>query len=85
MSTSPAAGAPAVYQAHGFAAVPGHPESEVHEHLRQYLLAFTAAPGSTSHDGLQLLATWAAAAHLDTTPVDALEPNPPVTDTADQA
>ncbi len=31
------------------------------------LLAFTAAPGTPSHDGLQLLATWAATAQLDTT------------------
>jgi transcriptional regulator with XRE-family HTH domain len=29
------------------------------------LLAFTAAPGSTSYDGLQLLATWAATAQLE--------------------
>ena len=29
------------------------------------LLAFSAAPGSASHDGLQLLATWAATAQLD--------------------
>ena len=29
------------------------------------LLAFSAAPGSPSHDGLQLLATWAATAQLD--------------------
>lgn len=29
------------------------------------LLAFTAAPGSTSSDGLQLLATWAATTRLD--------------------
>ena len=30
------AGAHAVYRAHGFATVPGYPESEVPEHLRQY-------------------------------------------------
>ena len=29
------------------------------------LLAFSAAPGSPSHDGLQLLANWAATHHLD--------------------
>ena len=29
------------------------------------LLAFSAAPGSPSHDGLQLLATWAATAQLE--------------------
>ena len=29
------------------------------------LLAFSAAPGTPSHDGLQLLATWAATAQLD--------------------
>ena len=29
------------------------------------LLAFSAAAGSPSHDGLQLLATWAATAQLD--------------------
>ena len=29
------------------------------------LLAFSAAAGSPSHDGLQLLATWAATARLD--------------------
>ena len=30
------------------------------------LLAFSAAPGSPSHDGLQLLATWAATNRIDT-------------------
>ena len=30
------------------------------------LLAFNAAPGSTSHDGLRLLATWAATAQAET-------------------
>ena len=30
------------------------------------LLAFSAAPGSPSHDGLQLLANWAATNHIDT-------------------
>lgn len=34
------------------------------------LLAFTAAPGSASQHAFQLLATWAATAHLDTTPTD---------------
>lgn len=29
------------------------------------LLAFSAAPGSASHDGLKLLATWAATAQLE--------------------
>ena len=29
------------------------------------LLAFSAAPGSATHDGLQLLATWAATAQLE--------------------
>ena len=29
------------------------------------LLAFSAAPGSPSHDSLQLLTTWAATADLD--------------------
>src|SRR3954470_7716869 len=29
------------------------------------LLAFSAAPGSTSHDGLELLATWAATAQVE--------------------
>ena len=29
------------------------------------LLAFSAAPGSPSHDGLQLLANWAATNHID--------------------
>ena len=29
------------------------------------LLAFTAAPGSATQDGLQLLATWAATAQLE--------------------
>jgi transcriptional regulator with XRE-family HTH domain len=32
------------------------------------LLAFSAAPGSPSHDGLQLLASWAATNHLDSSP-----------------
>ena len=43
------------------------------------LLAFSAAPHSASHDGLQLLATWAATAQLEPvrTPV-------PATTTADQ-
>lgn len=31
------------------------------------LLAFSAEPGSPSQDGLQLLATWAATAHIDAT------------------
>jgi len=31
------------------------------------LLAFTAAPGTASHDGLHLLGTWAATTHIDTT------------------
>ena len=35
------------------------------------LLAFTAAPGSPSHDGLHLLATWAATRQNDTTRVPA--------------
>ena len=43
------------------------------------LLAFSAAPGSPSHDGLQLLATWAATAQLD--PV---RTTVPATKTADQ-
>jgi hypothetical protein len=30
------------------------------------LLAFSAAPGSASEDGLKLLATWAATAQVDT-------------------
>ena len=34
------------------------------------LLAFTAAPGSPSHDGLQLLATWAATAQLESDVAD---------------
>jgi transcriptional regulator with XRE-family HTH domain len=44
------------------------------------LLAFSAAPGSPSHDGLQLLATWAATAHLETARTTAA-----ATKTADQA
>lgn len=43
------------------------------------LLAFTATPGSPSSDGLQLLATWAATAHLDVTRTAA------DADTADQS
>jgi transcriptional regulator with XRE-family HTH domain len=35
------------------------------------MLAFTAAPGSASSDGLQLLTTWAATAQLDTASTDA--------------
>jgi hypothetical protein len=35
------------------------------------LLAFSAAPNSPSHDGLQLLATWAATAQLEPTQTDA--------------
>src|SRR3954451_9043123 len=35
------------------------------------LLAFSAPPRSSSDDGLRLLATWAAAAHLDTARTDA--------------
>jgi hypothetical protein len=34
------------------------------------LLAFSAVPGSASNDGLQLLATWAATAKLDTARTD---------------
>ena len=37
------------------------------------LLAFTAAPGSPSHDGLQLLAAWAATTQLDTNRVPAAD------------
>jgi transcriptional regulator with XRE-family HTH domain len=43
------------------------------------LLAFSAAPGSASYDGLQLLATWAATAQLDTARTDVT-----VTKTVDQ-
>jgi transcriptional regulator with XRE-family HTH domain len=43
------------------------------------LLAFTAAPGSSSHDGLQLLATWAATAQLESDRADQ-----PATDAADR-
>jgi hypothetical protein len=43
------------------------------------LLAFSAEPGTPSHDGLRLLATWAATAHLDATRSDV-----PMTDNADQ-
>jgi len=43
------------------------------------LLAFTAAPGSASHDGLKLLATWAATAQLESDRADPL-----TTDTADK-
>jgi transcriptional regulator with XRE-family HTH domain len=43
------------------------------------MLAFTAAPGSPSSDGLQLLATWAATAQLESARADR-----PATDTADQ-
>jgi transcriptional regulator with XRE-family HTH domain len=39
------------------------------------LLAFTAAPGSASQDGLQLLATWAATARLETAEPDASQPD----------
>jgi hypothetical protein len=35
------------------------------------LLAFSAPPGSSSDDGLRLLATWAATAQLDTPRADA--------------
>src|SRR6478672_1645019 len=37
------------------------------------LLAFTAAPGTPSHDGLQLLAAWAATTQLDTNRVPAAD------------
>ena len=42
------------------------------------LLAFTAAPGSASHDGLQLLATWAATAQVESARAD-----PPATEAFD--
>jgi transcriptional regulator with XRE-family HTH domain len=45
------------------------------------LLAFTAPPGSPSHDGLQLLASWAATHHPDTARHDVAA----TTDAADQA
>ena len=48
------------------------------------LLAFSAAPGSPSHDGLQLLATWAATAHIDTVHIDKTSGDLPATDSADQ-
>lgn len=48
------------------------------------LLAFSAPPGSASHDGLQLLATWAATARLETTQIDPTQVNQPATGTADQ-
>jgi hypothetical protein len=44
------------------------------------LLAFSAAPGSASHDGLRLLATWAATTQLDPSSNDG-----PATDTTDKA
>ena len=44
------------------------------------LLAFSAAPGSPSHDGLQLLANWAATDHIDIARNDA----PATTDAADR-
>jgi transcriptional regulator with XRE-family HTH domain len=44
------------------------------------LLAFSAAPGSPTHDGLQLLANWAATNHIDTDRNDA----PSSTDAADR-
>jgi transcriptional regulator with XRE-family HTH domain len=43
------------------------------------LLAFTAAPGSASDDGLKLLATWAATAQLESARADM-----PAANTADQ-
>jgi transcriptional regulator with XRE-family HTH domain len=43
------------------------------------LMAFSAEPGSPSHDGLRLLGTWAATAHLDPAQDDL-----PATDSADQ-
>jgi hypothetical protein len=42
------------------------------------LLAFSAPPGTSSHDGLQLLATWAATTQLETTRL-------PATDTGEKA
>jgi transcriptional regulator with XRE-family HTH domain len=42
------------------------------------LLAFSAAPGSTSDDGLRLLATWSVSAQFDTTQADAPKTDLPV-------
>lgn len=47
------------------------------------LLAFTAAPGSASSDGLQLLATWAATAQLEWACAERPAADVPA-DTADQ-
>jgi transcriptional regulator with XRE-family HTH domain len=53
------------------------------------MLAFSAAPGSASSDGLQLLATWAATARLESAranalAADALAADAPAADTADK-
>lgn len=60
----------------GTSGVEPEPEQHIAEalsrtgHTGLQLLAFTAAPGSASQDGLQLLATWAATAQLEADAAD---------------